>query len=77
MNAVNKLSASSMRRIKIWLRSAMSQDRLSHCLLLPIHEEKTDKINLRNVANIFCEVNKNGTPTFGLFCNTYFLQVNA
>ena len=77
MNAVNERSASSMRRIKNWLRSAMSRDRLNNCLLLPIHKEKTDKINPRNVANVFCEVNEDKRPTFGIFCNTDFLQLNA
>ena len=77
MNAVNERSASSTRRIKNWLRSKMSQDRLNNCLLLSIHKGKTDKIKLRNVTNVFCEVNEDGRPIFGIFCNRDFLQLNA
>ena len=43
-NAVSQRSASSLRRIKNWLRSTMSQERLNHCILLSIYKEKTDEI---------------------------------
>ena len=57
-NSVSERSASAMRRLKNWLRSTMSQERLNHCVLLSIHKEKTDEINLTNVANVFCEANE-------------------
>ena len=76
-NAVSERSASSMRRIKDWLRSKISQKRLNHCMLLSIHKEKTDKINLKNVANVFCEANEERIYIFGIFCDTEFLQLNA
>ena len=57
-NALSERSASSMHRIKNWLRSTMSQQRLNHCMLFSIHKEKTDEINLKNVANVFCETNE-------------------
>ena len=57
-NAVSERSASAMRRLKNWLRSTMSQERLNHCMLLSIHKEKTDEINLTNVANVFCKANE-------------------
>ena len=60
MNAVSERSASAMCRIKNWL-STMSQERLNHCMLLSIHKEKTDEINLKNVANVFCEANEEKT----------------
>ena len=50
----------------------MSQERLNHCMLLSIHKEKTDKINLKNVTNVFCEANEERRRTFGIFCDTYF-----
>ena len=46
-NAVSEPSASLMRRIRNWLRSTMSQERLNYCMLLSIRKEKTDKINLK------------------------------
>ena len=66
-----------MRCIKNWLRSTMSQERLNHCMLLSIYKEKTDKINLKNVTNVFCEANEERRRTFGIFCDTYFLQLNV
>ena len=76
-NAVIERSASSMRRIKNWLRSTMSQERLNHCMLLSVHKEKTDEINLNNVANVFCEANEERRRTFGIFCDAEFLQLKA
>ena len=72
-NAVSERSASSMRRIKNWLRSTMSQERLNHSMLLSIYKEKTDEISLKNVANVFCEANEERRRTFGIFCDTDFL----
>ena len=58
-NAVSQRSASAMRRLKNWLRSTMSQERLNHCMLLSIHKEKTDEINLKCIYQY----------TFGMFCD--------
>ena len=55
--ATTKRSASSMRPIKKWMRGIMSQERLNHCVLLSIHKELTDEINLKNVTNVFYEAN--------------------
>ena len=66
-NAVGERPTSAMRRIKNCLRSAMSQERLNHSILLSIHKEKTDDINLKNIANVFCEASEERRPTFGIF----------
>ena len=66
-----------MRRNKNWSRSKMSQERLNHCMLLSIYKEKTDEINLKNVANVFSEANEERRHTFSIFCDTDFLQLNA
>ena len=42
-----------------------------------IHKEKTNEINLKKVANVFCEVNEERRRTFGIFCDTLFLQLNT
>ena len=76
-NAVSERSASAIRRIKNWLRSTMSQERLNHCMLFSIHKEKTDEINLKNVTNVFCEANEKRRRTFGIFCDEDFLQLKA
>ena len=66
-NALGERSTSAMCRIKNCLRSAMSQERLNHSILLSIHKEKTDDINLKNIANVFCEASEDRRPTFGIF----------
>ena len=76
-NAVIERSASSVRRIKNWLRSTMSQERLNHCMLLSVHKEKTDEINLKNVANVFCEAIEERRRTFGIFCDAEFFTVKS
>ena len=55
----------------------MPQKILDHCMLLSIHKERTDKMNLKNVANMSCEANEERRRTFGIFCDTDFLQLNA
>ena len=55
----------------------MSQERLNHCMLLSINKEKTDEINLKNIANVFCEVNEERRHTFGMFCDEDFLKLKA
>ena len=46
-------------------------------MLLSIHKEKTDEINLKNVANVFCEANEERRHTFGMFCDEDFLKLKA
>ena len=76
-NAVGEGSASSMRRIKSWLRSTMSQERLNHCMVLSVHKEKTDEINLKNVANVFRGAKEDRRHTFGFFYDRNLLQLIA
>ena len=45
----------------------MSQEILNHCMLLSIHKEKTNEINLSNAANVFCEANEKRRRTFVYF----------
>ena len=71
-NAVSERSASTMRRIKNWLRSTMKQERLNYCMLLSIHKEKTDAIDLVNIANEFSTRSESRLRTFGTFSNEDF-----
>ena len=52
-NAVSERSGSALRRVKTWLRTTMSQERLNHCLILHVHKSLTDKIDLVSVATEF------------------------
>ena len=53
-NAVSEPSASLMRRIRNWMISTMLQEKLNYCMLLSIHEEKADKINLKKWHQFIC-----------------------
>ena len=53
-NAVSEPSASLMRRIRNWMISTMLQEKLNYCMLLSIHKEKADKINLKKWHQFIC-----------------------
>ena len=52
----------ALKRIKDYLRNSMTQERLNHCMLLHMHREKTDNLDLIEIAKEFvsrCERRKN------------------
>ena len=58
-NAESERSFSAVRRIKSYLRSTMSQQRLNHLIMvLHVHSDHTDKLNLVDVANKFIADNE-------------------
>lgn len=66
-NATSERSFSSLRRIKTYLRSTMTQSRLNHLLLLHVHKECTDSLDLQSIINRFiacCETRRNTFSTF-------------
>ena len=66
--ATAERSFSALRRIKTYLRNSMTQQRLNHCLILHVHREKTDNLNLTEVAQEFIETNDGRKGFFGKFC---------
>lgn len=52
-NATSERSFSALRRVKGYLRGTMRQDRLNHVMLLHIHKQTTDSLNLVEIANDF------------------------
>ena len=42
---------SALKRIKTYLRNSMTEERLNNCMLLHVHREKTDELDLEAVAN--------------------------
>ena len=66
-NASSERSFSAMRRIKSYLRSTMSQGRLNHIMVLSVHKDLTDKLNLVDVANDFVSASENCLRVFGHF----------
>ena len=50
-------SFSALKHIKTYLRNSMSQQRSNHCMILHIHCDKTDKLELTEIAQDFIERN--------------------
>jgi len=57
-----------MRRIKSYLQlllSTMSQERLNNLMILHVHKELTDALDLVHVANEFVRANESRVRSFG------------
>ena len=44
---------SALKRIKTYLRNSMTEERLNNCMILHVHREKTDQLNLEAIAKEF------------------------
>ena len=66
-NAVSERSFSALRRIKSYLRSTMTQDRLNHLMTLHIHRDLTDDLDLKSCANAFVDKDEHRLAIFGRF----------
>ena len=71
-NAISERSFSALRRMKTWLRSTMNQTRLNWCMVLHIHNDDTDKLNIVDVANEFVSRNSTRSHIFGRFVKIFF-----
>ena len=52
-NAVSERSFSALRRVKTFLRSSMTQQRLNHLMVLHVHKELTDLLDPQIVIRQF------------------------
>ena len=57
-NAVSERSCSKLHRFKFYLRSSITQEILSSCLIIATYKEKVDKLKSVEVANQFCFENE-------------------
>ena len=64
---VSERSASALRRVKTYLRTTMSQLRLNNLMMLSIHKDRTDQINLETIipVNEFVSANEHRIDIFG------------
>ncbi|KAF3859972.1 hypothetical protein F7725_000227 [Dissostichus mawsoni] len=61
-NATAERSLSSVRRLKTFLRSTMSERRLNPLLFLHIHKDLTDGLDLKKVLRSFCFAKSRAFP---------------
>lgn len=66
-NSSSERSFSAMRRVKSYLRSTMTQERLNNLMILHVHQEYTDTLNLIEVANDFISKCERRSQVFGHF----------
>ena len=66
-NAVSERSASALHLIKTYLRSSMSQLRMNNLMVLHIHKQNLDQLNMVEVANDFVTGNEHRLTPFGHF----------
>ena len=66
-NATSERSLSALRCIKTFLRSTMGQARLNHLMLLHYHQDRTDGLDLKKIANEYIEKNETRKSTFAMF----------
>ena len=52
-NASSERSFSALCRLKNYLRTTMKQERLNHLMVMHVHKERTDKLDLKSVLNNF------------------------
>ena len=70
-NAVSERSFSTLRRIKTFLRSTMSQARLNNIIMtLHIHKDLTDNLDWMEVENEFVSASEHRQNTLGKFVCT-------
>ena len=57
-NAISECSCSTLRRIKTYICSTMTQSRLSHCMMLNTRKETLGELSLTEISNEFCRKNE-------------------
>ena len=66
-NAVSERSFSALRRVKTYLRSTMKQTRLNHLMILHVHKDITDSLNLNDIGNEFVRCSEHRLSVSGHF----------
>ena len=69
-NATSERSFSTLRRIKSYLRSTMSQERVNHLMILHVYMEITDQLDVIKVANSFISGHEPRQNIFDSFKST-------
>ena len=52
-NAISERSFSALITVKTYLRTTMTHRRLNHLMLLHVHKDKADNIDLKEISNDF------------------------
>ena len=66
-SATSERTFSALRRLLTYLRSSMTEKRLNHCLLLHVHKEMTESLDLVSVGKEFIDLYDERKKYFGRF----------
>ena len=66
-NTVSERSFFALKRVKTYLRSTTEEGRHNHLMLLHVHKELADGIDMVEVANLFVGDNQRRKQLFGKF----------
>ena len=66
-NASSERSFSALRRVKTYLRTTMTQERLNHMMVLHVHKDSTDSLDLKKAVNEFISCSEHRTGIFAKF----------
>lgn len=64
--ASSERSFSALRRLKMWLRNTISKRRLTHMVLLHVHGDVLDNINIHSIMQEFVRSTPERKSTFGV-----------
>ena len=64
-SATAERTFSALKRLFTYLRSTMTEKRLNNCLMLHVHKEFTDSLDLISVAKIFVSAYDERKKYFG------------
>ena len=66
-NATSERSFSTLRQLKNYLRTTMAQERLNHLMIMHVHKERTDKLDLKSVLNDFVAGSEHRSSIFAKY----------
>ena len=66
-SAPSERTNSTLKRIKSYLRSTMTQQRMNNVLICHAMKERTDKLDLIQIAKLFVSVNEERQKYFGQY----------
>ena len=61
------VKCNALRNVKSYLRSTMTQKRLNHLMVLYVHKNLTDSLDLVQVSNEFVSGSEHRMTVFGTF----------
>ncbi len=66
-NSTSERSFSALRRLKTYLRNTISQERLNNLIVLHVHKDITDTLDLKSICNEFVGDSEHRCKIFGTF----------